>query len=696
MQRVGASAELQADDVPRTPQQPPRPAPSPLLSRGRGLALEEGRSRSRSGGGRRGGGGGVACLGEAGAELDDAAEATQPGSGSSASGSAGGGSSSGEASQRPQLRRSLAATALGLQGAGGGGGGRGGGGSGADVDTSAPEAGASPERPEEPRRVTLRSSLEEDFGVDSWNLRAEPAAGARVVATVSMGEVLEVLGVTADGEWLRIALPTTAGSVGGAAVVYAARYFVAPSVLGQYEAFAPLGAPEPRGGGVQPLRADGGGIIAADRVQSLLSELVGLRHQYETLLADRSDELTRARTARRIEDIMSKLEFLGISPEEVLSMEDPMNLILFSRTHSFSHRDFANPEAETCWLSCLFQALWHSVVFHVAFDLYLAPAKCTPGPGEKILAALQRTWSQYALQSAADARRASRQQDPDGSPDSDDSLEASPMELVPADDLVDAFGVGYGDMSEALASIQNELSDSPNLAAKAIADLIVLIPLTTLGESWPVPEMAWRQAQEWKVHGSPLIAVDLSMPPLTRTSCGFVARLWLPSARGAEDDDSDTQPMDGEDQHSESDLGPGHRLVALVCYLWSFRHYVVFCRRQREPTRCLMFNDLPGLTRGAPKELDWEQVPDACYRYSLTPRLALYESLDAAEDVVRSRRATVAAAQSSAASGRAAGRACGDDNDGAVAGGAAVGGGEGTEASSATGRTRPDSQCTHQ
>ena len=53
---------------------------------------------------------------------------------------------------------------------------------------------------------------------------------------------------------------------------------------------------------------------------------------------------------------------------------------------SYEHRDFENPHAETCWLSSLFQALWHSAVFHHAFDDRLAGVE--PAPEERLLRAL--------------------------------------------------------------------------------------------------------------------------------------------------------------------------------------------------------------------------------------------------------------------------------------------------------------------
>mmetsp|Transcript_35235 Transcript_35235/g.75042 ORF Transcript_35235/g.75042 Transcript_35235/m.75042 type:complete len:577 (+) Transcript_35235:279-2009(+) len=487
--------------------------------------------------------------------------------------------------------------------------------------------GDSPGSFQVPIQMTLCSRLEEEFGVDSWRLRSKPEHSAPPVGIVRIRQVINVVGLSSNKEWLEVE-PFSGVHSSYSGKVWARRRF---GYKGQrYEAFVPAGVPEYAASPALVLGSDGSGKSASERVQALLSELACQRRLYEhlaTLPPTPETASEQARTARVLEDILSRLDFLGIKREEALahSLEDAMALELFSRTQSFEHRDFANPQAETCWLSCLFQALWHSVVFHTAFDRYLSPARCQPGPNEKILQALQRTWALYSAEQAALAK--------------DQAM--SSASLVPAEDLVDAFGDGYGDMSEALASIQTELSDSPNPAAKAIADQIVLIPLATLSDSCPRPIMAWHQAEEWQVTKAPLIAVDLSLPSLTRNSCRLVAKLWLPRLAGRRREDkgssSDETSEDEENANPEVDLGTSHRLVAMVCYMHAFRHYVVFCRRQRAPDRCLLFNDLPGLTRGMPRELEWRQVPEACYLYSLTPRLVLYESVDAAQEVARKR-----------------------------------------------------------
>lgn len=251
---------------------------------------------------------------------------------------------------------------------------------------------------------------------------------------------------------------------------------------------------------------------------------------------------------------------------------------------------------------------------------HLAYPKHLPTPQERILAALQQTWAEYKAEEEASLVRL------------DGEMGAATAglggTLVPADDLAEAFGEGYGDMSEALALMQDELSQSANKAAVEIAALMVLVPLSLSGDTLPNPDTAWGLAQEWQVTQSPLIAVDLSIPMPTQDVSRKLAELWVPSAAAA-------SAMIG-------DLGPGHRLVSLVCYMWTCRHYVAFCRRQRDPVRCVFFNDLPALTSGAPREVEWRAVPHMCGTYFLTPKLALYESIAVADSVSRDAMASVA------------------------------------------------------
>lgn len=315
---------------------------------------------------------------------------------------------------------------------------------------------------------------------------------------------------------------------------------------------------------------------------------------------------------------------------------------------SFPHRDFANPEAETCWLSCLFQSLWHSVVFHTAFEQHLSLQSGSLVPSglteeEPILAALQATWADYQSDCRSPSKRSqalAQSQDAAALPDGGEETGAAPVaaeqqqheeteqqnmeNLVPAEGLAEAFGRGYGDMSEALAIIQDELSQSSSPAAVAIADQMILLPLSGLADldgAWPGPADAWKLAKEWQATTSPLIAVDLTLPTPTREDSKQLAQLWVP----ASSEQSGGCLGDSEDGRSS------HRVVALVCFMWNLRHYVAFCCRQSDPSRCLFFNDLPCLTAGAPRDLPWSEVPSVCGEHFLTPRLILYESVTASQ-----------------------------------------------------------------
>merc|ERR1712203_630858 len=105
-----------------------------------------------------------------------------------------------------------------------------------------------------------------------------------------------------------------------------------------------------------------------------------------------------------------------------------------------------------------------------------------------------------------------------------------------------------------------------------------------------------------------MIAVDISLPALTRNSNRELASLWTPLQDSMSRSCSSSTNATSDSTCSStprSDLGTGHRLVALVCYMSTIHHYVAFCRRQQDSSRCIFFNDLPGLTRGAPSEMDW-------------------------------------------------------------------------------------------
>merc|ERR1719331_2575623 len=116
--------------------------------------------------------------------------------------------------------------------------------------------------------------------------------------------------------------------------------------------------------------------------------------------------------------------------------------------------------------------------------------------------------------------------------------------LVPASDLVEAFGEGYGDMSEAFANLQQELSESPNVNALMLGGAMITLPLSAIGESWPTPELAWSQLEEWQATQTPLVAADLSSSISSKDGIELLAQLWVP----------------GSDSAADPDLGSNHKL----------------------------------------------------------------------------------------------------------------------------------------
>lgn len=274
---------------------------------------------------------------------------------------------------------------------------------------------------------------------------------------------------------------------------------------------------------------------------------------------------------------------------------------------SFLHRDFDNPESETCWLSCLFQSLWHSVVFHVAFEEHILPANLPSSDEGQILNALQETWAEYKdLPCEPLATQEGRQHGTSPAQPANSKVSSS--------DLAEAFGEGYGDMSEALAMLQEELLTSCVGDIKAVGEALVIVPVSLTEGRYPEPRDAWQLLNEWKAADSPLVAVDISLRKASKKGSRSLTENWVPK----------------EDATGLADLGDAHSLVSLVCYMWRVQHYVVFCRRQKDISKCVFFNDLPDITPGADRELHWHRVPSFCKEHGMTPRLAFYESVAAA------------------------------------------------------------------
>lgn len=148
---------------------------------------------------------------------------------------------------------------------------------------------------------------------------------------------------------------------------------------------------------------------------------------------------------------------------------------------------------------------------------------------------MQRTWKSYDTVAATTAAAPQIAETAEAKPPlSEDDGVAADTPLVPSEALADGFGYGYGDMSDALAAIQQELTESSSAVVTACAGLVAFLPISIAeeapeGEKWPSPARAWKLAAEWQLDSHPIIAVDIVMPfELAPEECEHLAKLWLP------------------------------------------------------------------------------------------------------------------------------------------------------------------------
>lgn len=422
----------------------------------------------------------------------------------------------------------------------------------------------------------LRPELEYTHFVDSWNVREAPSLDAQVIGRLVAGDRFRVAALR--GDWVK--LHDARGVAGWSYIRYRDVDALAPVDGARSVLVDAKPSPELRPPKLQRVLSK----TKQEYLRELLAELSHRRRKLDALdnVADDGLYVARARAAAAVQDTMATLELLGVSPRQVLSLEgadaleqpEKVERSLSSklqRTDSYGHSDFVNPHAESCWLSSFFQSLWHSRVFHTAFEQAVKPL--TPDRPASKVAALQQTWQLYERAAASG-------------------------QAVSVSALVQAWGDGYGDSAEAFGKLQsdNELA--------VVADLFGLVPLPYSGYV-PRQQELLEAVTAMGCADKPLVAIDIVLPALSKASIYSVAQ-------GIEGDRA---------------FASGHSLVALICYMDNFRHYVVFCRGLSGKQRWLFFNDLPGLARGTPKELEgWDSVVRECAAYELCPRMLLYES----------------------------------------------------------------------
>jgi len=458
-------------------------------------------------------------------------------------------------------------------------------------------------------RWYLRPELEFAHYVDSWYVREAPRREATPVAVLLAGEQFTVL--SHDGDWLQ--LRTDSNIVGWSLRKFHQEDALVPIGGSSVELGVSLVPPPPLETPPPPLSAPSRQKSHEDRVAQLMEDLRTRRRALAAFegVGGTNAQHQRVRAAAAVQDTMAKLELLGIDEHQLLSLEGPEALVptdtvmaglieALSRETSFEHSEFSNPRQESCWLSTFFQSLWHSRVFHAAFDSLVRPMP--PAAAGTALGALQVTWELYGGPAATGGERSDWR-----TPDS-----------VPVRALQKAWGRGFGDCAEAFGMLQGAEDLQP------LADLIALVPTPYTGRA-PTPKTLWTHASEMGVADAPLLAFDLILPPLPNASIHVLASALAPVVQV----ESSPVPVD---------LGTSYRLVSMICYIEEVQHYVVFCRRLSDANHWMFFNDLPALARGARHELcGWQSVCHECARYGLCPRMLVYESRETATSRARSK-----------------------------------------------------------
>lgn len=484
---------------------------------------------------------------------------------------------------------------------------------------------------------------------DSWNVRRVPRDGAEIVDVVRSGEPFAVVEVVETSEsrstsWLRRERGGWLKNIDET---------LRPVVRGKVVR-KPLCVREerpPRPPSLKRFKS-----LAEKQVFEVKIELDDRRRELESLqraysrINNARDEVTRrrlsavfvakrgkdrmVRLSRRIEHLRSMLELRGVEDgsdsatdmDDYVSADDdesvvddpipPPPPVPLDRTDTLHHQDFANPRAESCWLSSTFQALWHSIRFRRAFEQLIAPLP--DYPPNTVAGALKRTWRLYknSATESGDSRD-------DGVEDRRSRRGSSILSRLNAramatksgispEHLVRRWGTGWGDPCDCISAIQSPSSLGEPEQLRELGDMIAQVPVAVqAGRRPPSPSDIWKTMTSMGVDNTPIVFINTSYP----------RRLHQDSLYDA------VMELDGNLD------GDRYRLRAMICYMHRYHHYVCFCARLSKPGRWVLFNDLPGLEgrrRGLaekPLEKDsWEDVAEACATYGFSPTLLLYES----------------------------------------------------------------------
>lgn len=433
----------------------------------------------------------------------------------------------------------------------------------------------------------LPPEVELQHGIDSWHIRAQPDFSAKSIGLLRPGQKVRV--ASRRGDWLHLA-GSSDTEAGWVCCKLNPKHGSDDVVLVPFDATA-LSLESVDEHAQPPLERTRSN--AAD-VQQLLEELKERRSRLAAL--GNSMDAAKFEAAREVQRVLDQLAIFGIGPQELSELEDVPSLF---RSTSVPHNDFSNPRLESCWLSTFFQSLWHSRVFRAVYEELIRPSQVRVG--KNAVFALRQTWDLYE-EAAAEG------------------------ETVSVGPLVRVWGKGYGDCTEALAKLQHDSS------LTFIDGFLSIVPVPWTGLA-PVPESLARLTKEMGVERSPLVAMDIVLHPMSETS---IQRLALGIGLGAE---AMPEP-DRKGLRTPAKICEHLQLVAVICFMEKYKHYVVFCRSLSGDADWLFFNDLPGtgVHHAQQRVSGWDEVAQACARFAACPKMLLYENPIAARAFISQKR----------------------------------------------------------
>ena len=237
---------------------------------------------------------------------------------------------------------------------------------------------------------------------------------------------------------------------------------------------------------------------------------------------------------------------------------------------SFVHGQFNNSNNTHCWLSTSFQSLWHSNVFHSAFENIVVRPIDKAGSSNtlkegSVTRGLMETWKMY------------------GNANGRSSVSPSAMASV--------WGNNFGDPVDCLNAIASRKTKKDEPVQLSHLGRVLFGKSLRKGHGVvctyvpKVAKMALRAQSVWmslhKAYRSrPLLILQIP----TKVGQNKLLNFFKSFPPVYDQNGFETPNHMGDE---------GHLLVSVICYLEKSKHYVCFCRRKEVPSRWRLYNDIP-------------------------------------------------------------------------------------------------------